>query len=144
MLFQMINISDFKHKYLRSRALSLSSPFSFPVTVSQIWPLSRYSCFYLGSLHPRNFRNIMGYFKNADCYSAWKWKWFNDFWLLSSIFSKNSMMTHESLGNQKRLGVGIHPLHHPFEHLASFWRQRKPTKKTFMWLVFEWYAFRGI
>ena len=49
----------FKHEYLRSRAyicLSLSSPFSSPpVTVIQIWPLSRYSCFYLGSLHPRNF-----------------------------------------------------------------------------------------
>ena len=48
-----------KHEYLRSRAyicLSLSSPFSSPpVTVIQIWPLSRYSCFYLGSLHPRNF-----------------------------------------------------------------------------------------
>ena len=25
------------------------------MTFSQIWPLSRYSCFYLGSLHPRNF-----------------------------------------------------------------------------------------
>ena len=49
----------FKHEYLRSRAyirLSLSSPFSSSsVTVIQIWPLSRYSCFYLGSLHPRNF-----------------------------------------------------------------------------------------
>ena len=47
-----------KHEYLRSRAyicLSLSSPFSSPsVIVSQIWPLSRYSCCYLGSLHPRN------------------------------------------------------------------------------------------
>ena len=48
-----------KHEYLRSRAyicLSLSSPFS-PVIVSQIWPLSRYSCCYLGSLHPRNFHS---------------------------------------------------------------------------------------
>ena len=48
---------NIKHEYLRSRAyicLSLSSPFS-SVTVIQIWPLSRYSCFYLGSLHPRNF-----------------------------------------------------------------------------------------
>ena len=47
-----------KHEYLRSRAyicLSLSSPFS-SVIASQIWPLSRYSCCYLGSLHPRNFQ----------------------------------------------------------------------------------------
>ena len=47
-----------KHEYLRSHAyicLSLSSPFP-SVKFSQIWPLSRYSCFYLGSLHPRNFR----------------------------------------------------------------------------------------
>ena len=53
----MKSVTQIKHEYLRSRAyirLSLSSPFS-PVTVSQIWPLSRYSCFYLGSLHPRNF-----------------------------------------------------------------------------------------
>ena len=35
--------------------LSLSSPFSPSVTVVQLWPLSRYSCCYLGSLHPRNF-----------------------------------------------------------------------------------------
>ena len=27
----------------------------FLLIVIQIWPLSRYSCFYLGSLHPRNF-----------------------------------------------------------------------------------------
>ena len=26
-----------------------------PLRVSQIWPVSRYSCCYLGSLHPRNF-----------------------------------------------------------------------------------------
>ena len=47
-----------KHEYLRSRAyicLSLSSPFLPSVIVVQIWPLSRYSCCYLGSLHPRNF-----------------------------------------------------------------------------------------
>ena len=52
----------FKHEYLRSRAyicLSLSSPFSSSsVIVSQICPLSRYSCCYLGSLHPRNFFNL--------------------------------------------------------------------------------------
>ena len=48
-----------KHEYLRSRAyicLSLSSPFppssSSPVMVSQLWPLSRYSCCYLGSWIP--------------------------------------------------------------------------------------------
>ena len=49
----------FKHEYLRSRAyicLSLSSPFSL-VIISQIWPLSRYSCCYLGSLYPRNLLN---------------------------------------------------------------------------------------
>ena len=49
---------NFKHEYLRSRAymcLSLSSPFSSSVIVVQMWPLSRYSCCYLGSLHPRNF-----------------------------------------------------------------------------------------
>ena len=27
----------------------------YHLIVSQIWPLSRYSCCYLGSLHPRNF-----------------------------------------------------------------------------------------
>ena len=52
-----------KHEYLRSCdyiRLSLSSPFSSssPVTVTQIWPLSRYSCSYLGSLHPRNFEHL--------------------------------------------------------------------------------------
>ena len=52
--------NNIKHEYLRSRAyicLSLSSSSSFssssPVVI-QIWPLSRYSCFHLGSLHPRN------------------------------------------------------------------------------------------
>ena len=60
-----------KHEYLRSRAyirLSLSSPLSLSsshrysihafldsVIAIQILPLSRYSCFYLGSLHPRIF-----------------------------------------------------------------------------------------
>ena len=29
--------------------------FLLHLIVSQIWPLSRYSCCYLGSLHPRNF-----------------------------------------------------------------------------------------
>ena len=62
--FQMIEIlllsapNHFKHEYLRSRAyicLSLSSPFS-SVMVTQLWALSRYSCVYLGSLHPINFR----------------------------------------------------------------------------------------
>ena len=46
-----------KHEYLRSRAyicLSLSLTSSSSV-ISQLWPLSRYSCFHLGSLHPRNF-----------------------------------------------------------------------------------------
>ena len=50
------NSRNFKHEYLRSGAyicLSLSSPFS--VIVIQIWPLLRYSCLYLGFLHPRNF-----------------------------------------------------------------------------------------
>ena len=50
-----------KHEYLRSRAyicLSLSSPFPL-VIISQFWPLSRYSCFFLGSLHPRNFLLIL-------------------------------------------------------------------------------------
>ena len=57
-----------KHEYLRSRAyirLSLSSPLSLSsshrysihafnsVIAIQILLLSRYSCFYLGSLHPR-------------------------------------------------------------------------------------------
>ena len=53
---------EIKHEYLRSRAyicLSLSST-SSPV-ISQLWPLSRYSCFHLGSLHPRNFS------KENDC-----------------------------------------------------------------------------
>ena len=59
----LILLSDtwmIKHEYLRSRAylrLSLSSPFPPSVTFSQILPLSRYSCLYLGSLHPRNFCN---------------------------------------------------------------------------------------
>ena len=53
-------IQQIKHEYLRSRAyicLSLSSSSSSPSSpvVIQIWPLSRYSCFHLGSLHPRNF-----------------------------------------------------------------------------------------
>ena len=62
-----------KHEYLRSHAymrLSLSSPFSSsPVTVTQIWPLSRYSCCYLGSLHPRNF--ILLQYSNVT-WSEWK------------------------------------------------------------------------
>ena len=56
---------EIKHEYLRSRAyicLSLSSPL---VMVAQLWPLSRYSCFYLGSLHPRNF------VKNLAKLKAW-------------------------------------------------------------------------
>ena len=47
-----------KHEYLRSRAyicLSLSLSSSSLVMVAQLWPLSRYSCCYLGSLHPRSF-----------------------------------------------------------------------------------------
>ena len=48
------HFDHFKHEYQRSRAyicLSLSSPFSSSssVTVTQLWTLSRYSCFYLGS-----------------------------------------------------------------------------------------------
>ena len=34
--------------------------------VSQIWPLSRYSCFYLGSLHPRNFVVNVEYLKKVS------------------------------------------------------------------------------
>ena len=44
-----------KHEYLRSRAstcVSLSSPSSHLLA---IYTLSRYSCLYLGSLHPRIF-----------------------------------------------------------------------------------------
>ena len=36
-------------------SVMVASFFISSVTFSQIWPLSRYSCFYLGSLHPRNF-----------------------------------------------------------------------------------------
>ena len=46
----------FKHEYLRSRAstcVSLSSPASSHLLA--IYWLSRYSCLYLGSLHPRIF-----------------------------------------------------------------------------------------
>jgi len=49
----MSTVLKVKHEYLRSRAykcLSLSSSSSsFPVTVIQLWALSRYSCLYLGS-----------------------------------------------------------------------------------------------
>ena len=58
--FLILYFFHIKHEYLRSRAyicLSLSSSSSSPSSpvVIQIWPLSRYSCFYLGSLLPRNF-----------------------------------------------------------------------------------------
>ena len=45
-------MDNFKHEYLRSPAstcLSLSSFPSSPVTVIQLWILSRYSCLHLGS-----------------------------------------------------------------------------------------------
>ena len=49
-----------KHEYLRPRAyiclsLSLTSVISQLLQFSWFWPLSRYSCCCLGSLHPRNF-----------------------------------------------------------------------------------------
>ena len=39
----------FKHEYLWSRAYKCLLLSSSPVTITQIWPLSRYSCLYLGS-----------------------------------------------------------------------------------------------
>ena len=47
-----VHSENFKHEYLRSRAsicLSLSSP----CHLLAIYRLSRYTCLYLGSLHPR-------------------------------------------------------------------------------------------
>ena len=55
--YVIYRILTIKHEYLRSCAyirLSLSSPLDTCSNIF-IWPLSRYSCFDLGSLHPRNF-----------------------------------------------------------------------------------------
>ena len=86
---------NIKHEYLISRAyicLSLSSTSSSPVVI-QIWPLSRYSCFYLGSLHPRNFFTS----KSISFHCTWfvfvlsKWietsKLFNLVWEIPNLLS---------------------------------------------------------
>ena len=80
-----------KHEYLRSRAyicLSLSSPFSSSpsVIVSQIWLLSRYSCCYLGSLHPRNL-------KNKVC--------LDNYWEIIASISHNLVSTKDCLRTSK-------------------------------------------
>ena len=84
-----LHIPSIKHEYLRSRAstcVSLSS--SASSYLLEIYRLSRYSCFYLGSLHPRILflyfytNDIQGPSQNAkivtDMHSVSKKKKYSD------------------------------------------------------------------
>jgi len=78
---------NFKHEYLRSRAstcVSLSSPSSHLLA---IYRLSRYSCLYLGSLHPRIFlKTTLTYLKEKkdSKHLCFKFHIFFFLWLMTS------------------------------------------------------------
>ena len=62
--------SDFKHEYLRSRA-SIRLLLSSPCHLLAIYGLSRYSCLYLGSLHPRISHKIWVIEKSWTFHNVW-------------------------------------------------------------------------
>ena len=89
--------TDIKHEYLRSRAstcVSLSSPSSHLLA---IYRLSRYSCLYLGSLHPRIF---------IITFLCQKGVRFNVISFVGGLMSKNfAQMALQLLSTSKESGI---------------------------------------
>ena len=117
-------IPKVKHEYLRYRAyicLSLSSPFSPSVIISQIWPLARYSCCYLGSLHPRNlfinFQEKTGSNKYSTSHiptfkcetSMWHSNCNGSFIAIKSDYPNQNMLLRKWVSTEGRQAISMPP-----------------------------------